>query len=324
MQGLQVPHDELGVRDGSSPLEQFDNENGGSARRSFLVLPEYATEAVWQILGYPYKEGTGVEAKINRWLPEFHPLYPWMIATKVTAVRGIGWSGNQKVVTGWGTKKLNTFKKYQIDVQYDTPEYSVISDDDIRNTSKYPHGEFHRFVVVRMKPTAEMLTYPTASMHFTETHGFLNGAARNPKHSAIPGSVSKLLGKREITYSWREVPDAAVPWDDIFACIGKVNQKTFDNAAPHTMLCLPPDIRRIRSAFGTWMWHIDYHMVYQSWGQNRMFDFDTRTTPETSRKPDFFRVSIDGVDYPPGAANATGKRIFDEYDFAKLFKCRTT
>src|SRR5262249_26568227 len=112
-QGISVPFAEMGQEDGSSPEYNLSWE-GASSRRTFLVAGSDMVQAVGEALGYSWISPSG---KLRRWLPEYDPNFPWLVAKKlVPPYRGIRYEGSEDPGTGYGP--VNLYKKAQLTFEY--------------------------------------------------------------------------------------------------------------------------------------------------------------------------------------------------------------
>lgn len=303
-QGLQdgnIDWREMGIRDGSSPVESFDVDNAGCTRK-FKVPWNDRFEFVWRCLG-----GAVVQnSSISRYLPEVHPQYQWLVATRIPRVSGLGWVG-KRMITGTSPNSyidvvdqpINEFTWAQIEVEYTFPEYEIIPDDDI----EYEHD---RYVIERPRQSAKYLTFP---------NGAFRWAAGTPSaKGVVVGNNGKIEVTTDYELTWKMVPQEAVPVDLIDDYCGCINSTEFRGKPPGTMLMLSGQRVPIRLPYGIRAYDVVYAFKYFKHGHDKIYDFNAK--PATDRG--YYQISTDGAAY--GLATATdGRLTYDVRDFNLLF-----
>lgn len=302
--GLQIAHNEYGVKDGDSPNEQFDMTSA-TATRILDVAWANRGIAAYQLLGYAVWNPINPSAPvIQRYLPDFHPDFPWMVATKITNIKGIG-------ARGWTTANGVKIARYQIariTVQYEFPEYDLLYDD-------YTTSEFDRYRTFEAKPAAEYLSVPLGSGRPYLTWSQGPGSLTNPKRP-FPGNVGFIVGTIDFHWKWLQVPFEALPFDDILGTIGRVNKTEFADCPAGTLLLIGVDYKRNNSPYGLRTWTIEYTARYNPRLHNNFYDFIGDAATGTGKG--WYQASTDGTYHAPGSVT-DGKLLFDEREFDDLF-----
>jgi hypothetical protein len=309
--------DELGVREVDGYRESWTEEESQAVR--VLDVPWGNRFAFRDLmLGYTTNvappgaapsTGGGVilgqpQGQFRRSLPAAHPEQPWLFASRVELMMGLGATVNNPNVFAQdidGTLRLgpagnqvfvpmiayadtvNGLPGYgRYAVTYTARDYEVRSDAE---TLLQASGELSRYVSRFWTYSALML--PLGSL--TSQLYFGGDAAKaatviDPKDPAkartvtlagqnVPEAGAKIISMQQLTYVWHQVPD--VPEDAIDACVGKVNGDWFDGApgarryAPGTLLCQPPLRERTpRSIVGRVSWTLTMKMDYRRAGWN--------------------------------------------------------
>lgn len=328
-EGLQKNFKEIGYRQGESPTETFEFGTGGTAKRRIkLVTTDLWDEiyngtdptdaqrgAISQILGYAAHQGAGV--KLRRWQPELHPIYPFMVAKRVS-LQGLGSNASQTrgrtPYADWSDlnilgAKINSYPETIVDIEYETPLYPILFDADISS-------EIERFVSVEPKPNGDYLSLPTGGMKWA------GGAAPPAGQLGLPypAQTGIIIPTIDYMVTWHQVPASAIPLNAFMLAIGRVNKTNLSllikNATraftPHQLLLTSIEATKALTPYGQWYYDIKYTMKYFEQQHNKFLQFFNNTK-------NFYRISIDGTDYGTGAV-ADGKYVFDEYDFNNLFK----
>lgn len=294
VRGLQLAHTEYGVKDGDSPNEQFDMTSATATR---IIDVAWANRgiAAYQLLGYAqWNPVDPLNPVIQRYLPDFHPDFPWMVATKISNIKGIG-------ARGWTVANGTKIAKYQsarITVQYEFPDYDLQYDD-------YTVSEFDRYRTFEAKPAAEYLSVPLGS---GEPYlKWSQGRVGKP----FPGNVGFIVGSIDFHWKWLQVPFEALPFDDILGTVGRVNKTEFADCPAGTLLLIGVDYKRNNSPYGLRTWTIEYTARYNPRLHNNFYDF-------IPPSPGWYQASTTGTYYAPGSV-PDGKLLFDEREYENLF-----
>lgn len=194
---------------------------------------------VSDILGYSTdgktNRATGVNGTtMQRVLPTRCAQFPWLWASRVSGLEGIGSKGielglNGGVMAGW--------KMMRMTVQYETPPYEVKSDEIVKNAdSNNSPAESQRYVIWKQTPSVEFVQSTIDSFSWPKQ-------AHDRDLDIIQGSkgYALLVAKVRITANWIQVCDDWVrsgsnKFGNIEAALGTVNHKSFLDRPAGTML----------------------------------------------------------------------------------------
>ena len=292
--GLQLPFTEYGVKDGESPVEAFDMYSATATRILDVAWSTRGT-AVYQLLGYPTLDISIPSAPvIQRYLPDFHPDFPYMVAVKVPQCKGVA-------ARGWTTangEKIATYNRARLTVNYEFPNYDIVADE-------YTTSEFDRYRTFEAKPAAEYLSVPLGS-----GSPYLKWSEGPRSGMPFPGNVGFIVGTIDFHWTWLQVPFAALPFDAILDTIGRVNDFEFADCPAGTLLLIGVDYKRQNSPFGDRTWQIEYTVRYNPRLHNNFYDFIGKG---------WYQASTDGTYYAADAPPPDGKLLYDSRDFELLF-----
>ena len=189
---------------------------------------------------------SGAAEKLSRALPWQHPTRPWLYATAVTLIKGVGATTidpsfkNMLYFVDVG----NSTEGYaRLAVTYQSVDYYVLSDAAIVT-------ELDRYVTRNYGYAVEAVSLPGNA--FTWAEGVIE---------PIPAGNSKILHTQQLSYKWHGVP--YIPRIAINACVARTNSVGFDTYAATTLLCLPPDIYRYNNDLGNPVVDITYKFVFR-------------------------------------------------------------
>jgi hypothetical protein len=274
-----------------SPQEVLENDRAQVTRVYDCAWADRQTFAD-KLLGYPsVKTATDNTTKyISRVIPDAHPDFlnasgqPWLFATRVTRIEGIGFRGkNANVVPVYDTARLT--------VLYESLTYEVLSDQDLQsqgNTNFPDEATLRRYVTKYPKAYTEFVTLRPGTLQWVDT-------TPAPMNVGFPFIVGAMM----IDYVWHLVPKQNAPIAAIKAALGTVNKTTFDldyNFKPETLLLMSHELKPVRSALGDRLYDIVYHCKYfeppQS-GFNTGHNFGLRRVGNTEVR--WNRASFDGT-----------------------------
>ena len=189
MRGLQVAYKEfISNAGGESPTLSADNESMQATRVLDVAWSDLDT-AIAQILGYPTRVA-GPPVTISRYLPEYDPKRPFLIATKISSIKGVGPRGIENIdvsgVSGedsGAAKRLAKYEKARLTVEYEFPSYNVLSDADATT-------EVMRYVIEEAQPSAEFLNVPVVGA----SAGQLVWSEGDNTCEVFPGNVAYIIG----------------------------------------------------------------------------------------------------------------------------------
>ena len=224
-----------------SELWQIDPSLGSPGTPPKTILPQdgagpgsglgslpYAVQAlgyfVQSCIGYAVSGGAG--KGIKRVLPAQHPDIPYLWASRIGSVEGMGPYG----ISGSSSAM---WKLINVRVQYETAPYYILPDGI---------PEWQRFTVPDSEPDVEFVQKRTGAFQFP-----VNVALGPVSGQAIPdtyGAALKIQKTRK-TFLWCQVPDnglflngfnAGANSPNIEKCLGTVNSVQFMGFPPGTML----------------------------------------------------------------------------------------
>jgi hypothetical protein len=265
--------------------------------------------------------GTGI---LNRVIPAQHPEMPWLYASEVKLLDGLGgWKNNPYVGfqdecgnvtavpgTGYATSPIPMIAYYNYENGNDANScvYAVTYTDRDYEILEQPDpvvGEMGRYVTRHGTYASKALTIPYPRLKFTDGSG------------EVPEQGIFIVGTEEVAYTWHQVPD--IPWGAIQNCVGKVNSGDFDGFASYptftagTLLCLAPERERKRMCTGRIGWQITFRFLYLNTGScllQRGHNYFPKV--DASGNLTFVLATYDGTQ--------TGRGLYDKADFTTLFQ----
>lgn len=217
-----------GTIPGIAPIVQTpQGTNGPSGVQDMaLNLLGYFAQGV---LGYAISKGAG--SGINRILPSKHPDIPYLWASKITNVEGVG-------PTGKSSSTVATWRLIRVHIQYETPPYFMLADSAVT-------AEWQRFTIIDIDPATEFLQRRTGSFQWPKVPG--EGGVLTGRPITDTNGASLRLSKKRVTMNWCCVPDVGLftgkgfnssggNSPNIEACVGCVNKTPFMCYPPGTLL----------------------------------------------------------------------------------------
>jgi hypothetical protein len=295
--GLLLPHTEF-IRDGGSPTEVVSMDDF-TATRVIDVPWVVRGEAYYQLLGYS-KRDASLTTKISRYLPDYHPDFPWIVATKISRVQGIGkpadgvWytlDGNDNKVARYATARLT--------VEYTYPRYDLLGDDEVQ--AQTAPSEFTRYRTLKARPSAEYLSLPSG--------GTFRWSEGPHTDQPFPGNRGIIVPMLEFRWRWFQVPYDCIPFNTFLDSFGTVNKTTWAGCDAGTLLLTAIDYDQTNTPYGQRAWDIEYCVKYNPHGHNNFFD---------AQAGGYWQASIDGNTYTEGSI-PDGKLTYNEREFGNLF-----
>lgn len=314
--GLTVPFQELGVREGDSPTASGDLETT-TVNRKLLVDWLHWPQAYYQLLGYSRSN----EGSLKRYLPQEDFEHSNLWCNRISRVSGIGWRDKIEAAEVGDPPEspgsTNKYAKALIECEFGPRPYNLLSDDEIESADG---NEFLRFVEANdTAAQGEYLTLPTLGvLKWSEGPNHDSGTPANSK--PFPGNVGKIVVQSAYTFRHHQVPDDWLPEEAILACIGRSNDADFgdpDNPRLYfpvgTLLLNAVEWRRTYSPYEREpQWTISYQLLYAPNTWHKFVDF--KAVP-----PAYYQVTSDGVYYAPGTIGDAGKTVYGEADYQQLF-----
>lgn len=202
---------------------------GSSQVTEYWDVPDTdVVQFVQEFLGWSVKSGT----RIARNNPARHPYYPYLRASRITGLEGIGPNGIRSATYGMTA----SWKLIRLSVQFETPPYQILEDNQVTIS------EFQRNIVPEdFDAETEFIQRGGGQFQFPSgTPGLSN--------LTIQGSVAQRVGKEKKTYLWVNVPDDGLFDSGGFdnggfatnmeAAVGTVNDAYFFDYPPGTLLML--------------------------------------------------------------------------------------
>lgn len=225
---------------------------------------------------------------LERHTPWQHPIKPYLYASKVDLIDGIGVPGtdltpaNQSIIQyynagddGMPTNSLPGSPGYvgppldagyaRLAVTFSPRPYDILSDAQAASAFSNTSGtvEMLRYVERKRAYSVENLKLHAQTLQITV------GAdtVKIPDFSYLPYPTIQY------TYIWRGIP--ALPRLGYQACVGLVNENSFDpqyeNLAPGTVMCLAPEDRQYRGLDGRKLFDVSLRFAYRPEGWNNFF-----------------------------------------------------
>ncbi len=251
--------------------------------------------------------------KLHRWLPERHPIYPFLVAksTKIKYIPSNEVQSN-RIYRDWANtnilgSKINSYPLAIVEVEYEAITYLLKTDGQIAN-------ERERYVTIDPKPNGDYLSLPTGGMKWTTEYAAKTQLAYPAQNGVIVPTIDYVI-------TWHQIPAPCLPLGVINKLIGRVNNKELaldlkENTSGktfggHTLLLTGVELERKIAPYGGWYYDIKYTMKHFRPTHNRFLDFHDGVKA-------FYHISIDGQER--GSAGVPdGKYIFDSRNFEFLF-----
>jgi hypothetical protein len=205
-------------------------------------------EAIVELIGFNIPREDGI---IGRQIPKVHPQFPWLVATAIGTIRGVGHRDKDGGVTAHleatdageivpaALPNFVLYPNYDISVTFDSVPYQLLPDDQISmlpgiwtddngDAFNYDYAdEYRRFTDWPIYPAPEFLQFRQGQQKFRVSGGHAaNGAA-------FPGLIRVPVRKNVIKCMWYRVPEHYVTSERSYLdrFIWRVNQNpvTFFN-----------------------------------------------------------------------------------------------
>jgi hypothetical protein len=266
---------------------------------------------VWDMVGWTEAAPDSITGRLNRHLPEAHPLDS-RFRVRSCVLRDKQGVPNQDAFgaltfdlrNGDGSLPINGESPGSGWAVYEVT-YHLFNYNFVDNTTIL--SELDRYVIRNYKLNVENLTFPGQSFQWGST-----GDAGQPAGTTIPmaigghaapGDLYVPDGTVLLSYEWLQLPYP--PWTNILNGVGKVNSGAFDSNygtyPAETLLMLPPEVMPRQYPAGYFYWDVRYQFLYRNRGFNKAW---------SRSQSDFFKLV---------RVNDTSHGPFITYDFAKLF-----
>lgn len=309
------------------------------ATRTCIVQWDLRWQFIKDMLGSAqYTVGSsfgGVTTNLHRTVPEAHPEYPFLYASRWEMIEGLGstpvdTTNLAKSLTSqvpFGTLGVNLhpfthgihFNLAKIALHYTPFTYEVFGDNDPQSST----GELGRYVTRTIQAGGENLTLPGKALYFATSV-----AADQTKNPINESNAIITIATARPTYKWHMVPK--VNWQHLLAGVGKINSTGFDamfgNYPSGTLLLEAFEVSDpYRSPAQDRVYDVTFHFAWKPEGWNYFYRVNppagSPNTPlssmlpsvnTTAGQPGFYLVTVDGS---PGGAT-----IFKSRDHNELFR----
>jgi hypothetical protein len=217
--------------------------DGGSAQMEIEVKRADLPTVMQKIMGTTILDkNTG---RLLRFIPLSHPDFPWMYASRITSLQGLGAdgynNGDNFLFPGFAhldrilPARIGLYRYYKVVVQFEPRPYSIVTDDQLHalaSPSSYYLGnnvvnftdykEYLRYTTVTSDPQTEFLTTNIGS-YFLHSAELPNNPQQVTPTSA--GGPRLTVCKNRFAVTWYMVPYRLINNINFTVGRGKVNQE---------------------------------------------------------------------------------------------------
>lgn len=238
-----------------SPSKARFSTGGGAATVEYIIPAANIGMFIQNILGNVSKSANG---SLKRILPAAHPYYDWLYASEISNIEGISPSGvadasNYQRIIQSHFKDVATYRFYKLTVNFQPRPYLIIDDATLSgyaetklqytdlgsppaSVSFVDRKEYARFVEISVDPNAEYLTTAVNTFVFSTPLSGSGSPDGKPVANQNGGGINLLVSKPTVKLTWYFVPYEIVFSSNIQEAQGKVNQNTFFNFPPGSLL----------------------------------------------------------------------------------------
>jgi hypothetical protein len=225
-------------------------EGGRAVSAYFLVAPQPADlqSAIIQILGTTQFAATAT-GKLARTPPLAHPLYPWLYASSILDIKGVGTytlTNAEPTLEVPPLPQFALYAQYKFTIEFKPRPYPIVTDDTIQEISTgswYPEtgagtsiqnfsyaAEWARFVDFTVTPLDDYVTQQVGQMRFV-TGGT---GTPNANTATYTGSPRLFIPNQVIKFIWYGVPYRYMssPNSYITRWTGRINQNAWGTTYP--------------------------------------------------------------------------------------------
>lgn len=234
---------------------------------------EDLTEVLRAIIGDVDRDGSG---RLKRTLPAAHPDFPWLVARDVN-IQYLGMrdsDGNvAEAVDADGALEVKPivdsstrYVRVELVVTFDSRPYDIVPDDQIEPaeltyyavdddataTGSFTNSkEYLRYTDSWRTQNVEIASFTLGQQVFRTDGGSAPGGSTP---SSFPGTPFIVLPNGRFVIRWFFVPWDLTEIEDhpMWTTVCHVNQTTFFNKRPGSLLYLGPEIRRYQPSFPTY------------------------------------------------------------------------
>jgi len=213
--------------------------------------------------------------KLARVLPLAHPLMPWMYASRITSIQGVGRADTRQAAgaeyeVALITSETAAYPYYEFGIEFTPRMYSVHPDEAIYDApltwydvdgspvTTQVQEEWRRFTDYEIRPNPEIITAQQGQSFFATSDDDLTptpaiGDASNPHGFSFQGFPRICVPRAQIIFKWFQVPFRYVDSPDSYLTefIGRVNQNKFLDWPAGSLLYEGLSVRRYPPAAPT-------------------------------------------------------------------------
>lgn len=211
-----------------SPSSASFGMDGGSAQMTIEVKRADLPTVMQKIMGTVTIDFT--TGKLNRFTPMAHPDYPWLYASRITSLKGIGADGYNEgddfLFPGFAhldrilPARIGLYRYYQVVVQFEPRPYSIVTDEQLHalkeTTTTYQGGqlvqfddykEYLRYTTISSEPQTEFLTTNVGS-YFLHSPDLQAAGGISPQQvtPTSAGGPRLTVCKNRFSITWYMVP----------------------------------------------------------------------------------------------------------------------
>lgn len=228
------------------------SRQGGRASLVLKASASTITSVITTLLGSVER---GSDGRLRRTVAAAHPQFPWMVAERISNIKGIG-SYSQAAaiqpVEGVALTYFAQYSEYHLDVEFvhqpwsakldsaiTMTDFTYYDDDGIGVSSRYAN-EWDRYTSYELIPSADLVTATHGSSKFRTT------ANTAPNGFTYPGAPRVYVGKAVLKLTWHFVPHSLVtdPASILVSYLGCVNQTAFFGYPAGSLLYTAVGVRR--------------------------------------------------------------------------------
>jgi hypothetical protein len=224
-----------------SPTTAGFGQDGGSATMEFEVSRGDLPKMLEVILGQAAINANG---SLKRTVPMSHPDYPWLYASRINTIQGLGangWDrGDKFIFPGFGStdktlpERREGYRVYKLTVQFEPRPYLVLTDEQTHRLVERQayfneagvevqfddYAEYLRFCTVDFEPSSE---YLVAQMGSYFLHSRSLKASPQQVTPTNAGGPKMLVNRNKMIVKWFMVPNMMVRSEHLKLGRGKVN-----------------------------------------------------------------------------------------------------
>lgn len=225
----------------SAPSTAGFGQDGGTATMEFEVSRDDLGKILGLVLGQASINANG---SLNRVIPMAHPDYPWLYASRIQTIQGLGvngWDrGDKFIFTGFGSVdrtlpagRIN-YRVYKVVVQFEPRPYLILTDAQthrLAQTQSYfneagaevqfqDYAEYLRFTSVDYEPSSEYLVAQMGSYFLHSRSLQVSPQQVTPTNA---GGPKMLVNRNKMIVKWFMVPNQIVNSAHLRLGRGKVN-----------------------------------------------------------------------------------------------------